>query len=72
MSQDPEDLNLTKYISLFHYIQTLNMRHVRDIYRNMRSSGTEDPNMFFPKLGITAGEFSVAHVMKLPRRSRGN
>jgi len=72
MSDPNQDLNLSKYMTLFHYIQTLNMRHVRDIYRNMRSSGTEDPNLFFPKLGITAGEFSVAHVMKLPRRTRVN
>lgn len=71
MSDPNADLNLNKYVNLFHHIQTLNMSHVRDIYRNMRASGTEDPNLFFPKLGITSGEFSVSQVMKMPRRTRG-
>ena len=71
MSDPIPDLNASKYLTLFHYIQTMNMRHVRDIYKGMRQSGSEDPDMLFPRLGVTAGEFSVAHVMKLPRRTRG-
>ena len=64
------DLNTSKYTTLFHHIHNMNMRDVRDAYKGMRQSGSEDPNMFFPRLGFTAGEFAVAHVMKMPRRTR--
>jgi hypothetical protein len=65
-----QDLNASKYLTLFHYIQNMNMRNVRDIYRGMSTSGSDDPDMLFPRLGVTAGEFSLAHVVKVPRRAR--
>jgi hypothetical protein len=64
------DLNTFKYTTLFHHIHNMNMRDVRDVYKGMRQSGDNDANMFFPRLGFTAGEFAVAHVMKMPRRTR--
>lgn len=66
----PSDLNTSKYTTLFHHIHNMNMRDVRDVYKGMRQSGTDDPNMLFPRMGFTAGEFSVAHVMRMPRRTR--
>jgi len=64
------DLNTSKYTTLFYHIHNLSMRDVRDAYRGMRQSKVDDPNSFFPRLGITVGEFAVAHVMKMPRRPR--
>ena len=64
------DLNTAKYTTLFHHIHNMNMRDVRDVYKGMRQSGSDDPDMLFPRLGFTAGEFAVAYVMKMPRRTR--
>jgi len=65
------DVNTAKYTTLFHYIHNLSMRNVRDVYRGIRESGTENPNIFFPRKGITTGEFAVAIVIKVPRHARG-
>lgn len=65
------DSDASKYVTLFHYIHTLNMRDVRDVYKCLRKSNSNDPDMFLPHLGITVGEFAVAHVLKQPRRPRG-
>jgi hypothetical protein len=67
---DDADTNTHKYITLFQYIQNLPMRVVRDMYKGIRQSGDGDPDMFFPQVGITAGEFSVAQVNRVPRRTR--
>ena len=63
-----EHINTSKYANLFFYINNMNMRDVRDVYKGMRQSGSDDPNMFFPRLGFTAGEFAVAHIMKMHHR----
>jgi len=65
------DPNAIKYTAIFRHIHNMNMRNVRDIYKGMRMTPDPGPDMLFPKLGITAGEFSVAHVVKLPRRASG-
>lgn len=65
------DVNTSKYTTLFHYIHNLSMRDVRDVYKGIRQSGSENPNMFFPRKGFTTGEFAVAHVTKVPRHGRG-
>ena len=48
----------------------MNMRDVRDTYKGLRQNQSNDLNMLFPRLGFTAGEFAVAHVIKMPRRAR--
>jgi hypothetical protein len=68
---DDADPNALKYTTMFRYIHEMNMRNVRDIYKGMRVTELPGPDMLFPRLGITAGEFAVAHVVKLPRRSTG-
>ena len=63
-------LNAEKYTTLFNHIHNLKMCNVRVVYKGIRQSGSDDPDMFFPALGFTVGEFVVAHVMKMPRRGR--
>jgi hypothetical protein len=68
------DLNTTKYNILFNRIQKLNMRDVRITYSGLRqsfskTSTNEDVDVFFPRLGFTAGEFAVAQILKVPRKS---
>jgi hypothetical protein len=64
------DINISKYTTLFHHIHNMNMRDVRDTYKGLRQNQSNDLNMLFPRLGFTAGEFAVAHVIKMPRRAR--
>lgn len=68
---DSGDPNALKYTTMFRFIHQLNMRNVRDVYRGMRISNEPSVEMLFPRLGITMGEFVVAHVVKTPRRTNG-
>jgi len=70
MNDINSEVNVSKYTTLLHKIQNMNMRHVRDTYRALRQSSNNNVDLFFPRMGFTAGEFAVAHVMKMPRRSR--
>jgi hypothetical protein len=65
MQPDP---NVVKYSKLFGYIHHMNMRNVRDVYRGIREFPGSGPDVLFPRLGITAGEFAAAYVVKVPRR----
>ena len=64
---DLQDINTTKYSVMFNYTLSLNMRNVRDVYKGIRHSQSDNPDLLFPRLGITFGEFAVSQVMKLPR-----
>ena len=57
-------VNGHKYQTLFKHITTGDMRHIRSIYKVVRTSDIQDPNIFFPLVGCTLGEFCVAVLLK--------
>lgn len=69
---DDGDVNSSKYLHLFNYINGLRMRDVRLLFSHMRKLDREDPDVFFPKYGFTAGEFSVSYVIHMPCRSKAD
>jgi len=61
----------SKYIILFRYVSSLSIRDKRAAFMAMRQVPGANADLFFPRLGITAGEFCVFHTLahEEPRRS---
>lgn len=60
-----------KYIVLSRYIAELPIRQKRLAFWCMRQFAWANADMFFPSLGITAGEFCTFHALgqEQPRRN---
>ena len=61
-----------KYLILSCFIEQLRVRDKRQIFHIMRRQGdTLTHDSFFPRYGITAGEFAVWQVLSDSRKNRG-
>ena len=72
LDDPPLGATWSKYIVLFRYIQSLSIRSKRAVFIAMRADTSRSVDLFFPHIGITAGEFCVFHCLSQdsPRHAR--
>jgi hypothetical protein len=57
-----------KHELVLELVKNLRVKDVRHFFSHLRKN--PDAANFFPAYGITAGEFAIAYVMKMPARCR--
>lgn len=69
MSGD-NSVNYQKYQRMQQYVQELKVRDVRTLFSYFRRLDNDNPNLFFPAYGLTAGEFTVMYVQNMNAKGR--
>ena len=60
-----------KYSMIQDTIKDLRVKDIRHLFMLMRKAPQVDANHFFPKYGLTCGEFTTGYVLNMPHRSTG-
>jgi hypothetical protein len=68
--QPLQSVNAEKYKHMLSYVHNMKVRDVRQIFSYFRKLDDENPNVFFPEYGLTAGEFSVMYVQNMAAKPR--
>lgn len=62
------DTTWSKYLILAYVVDHMQTRVRRNIFMHMRNTADCDEDWFFPRHGITAGEFCVFHTLHQSRQ----
>ena len=60
-----------KYAMIQDVIKDLRVKDIRHLFMLMRKTPQVGANHFFPKYGLTCGEFTTGYVLNMPHRSAG-
>ncbi len=52
-----------KYLILAHVVKHLRVKDKRELFKLMRMQGQDNEHVFFPKYGMTAGEFAIFRMV---------
>ena len=59
-----------KYIVVSCFIESLRVKDKRQLFHIMRKTSNLSHDTFFPRYGVTAGEFSIWQILSETRKSR--
>ena len=59
-----------KYMIISCYVEGLRVKDKRQLFHVMRKSDVLNHDTFFPRYGITAGEFAIWQILSENRKSR--
>lgn len=63
-------VNGEKYRSMQEYVQGMKVRDVRNVFAYFRRIDNDNPNIFFPHYGLTAGEFTVMYIQNMTSKGK--
>jgi hypothetical protein len=63
-------VNGEKYRSMQEYVHGLKVRDVRNVFAYFRRIDNDNPNIFFPHYGLTAGEFTVMYIQNMTSKGK--
>ena len=63
MQMDHSEITRVKQHAQFDALKTMKVKDKRSLFLTLRSAEDVTPDTFFPKYGITAGEFAVWQIL---------
>jgi hypothetical protein len=58
-------VNSEKYAAMQHYVQSLKVKDIRQLFAYFRKLTDDNPDIFFPAFGLTASEFAVVYIQNM-------
>ena len=70
MATTSTTVNSEKYRRMQEYVHALKVRDVRNVFAYFRRIDNDNPNIFFPHYGLTAGEFTVMYIQNMSSKGK--